>query len=110
MYWEEASIPDALRAAGKYIKHFHMNETNRYSLGTGHADFKAVIRTLREINFTGYIALYMPLTSQETLLRREEDAPIRPDLKTSLEEPLRYLKEIEDTVDLQRKIYEMGSS
>ena len=109
MYWEEASVPDALRAAGKHIKHFHMNETNRYSLGTGHADFKAVIRTLKEINFTGYIALYMPLVSQETLLHHKEDAPIGPDLKTFLEEPLRYLKEIENTVDLQRKIYEMDS-
>ena len=106
----EASIPDALRAAGKYIKHFHMNETNHYRLGTGHADFKAIIRTLKEINFTGYIALYMPLVSQETLLHHKEDAPIGPDLKTFLEEPLKYLKKIENTVDLQRKIYEMDSS
>ena len=36
---EEGSIPDALRYAGKRIRHFHLNETNHCQHGTGHADY-----------------------------------------------------------------------
>jgi len=111
----EASIPDSLRAAGKYVKHVHVNETNHYALGTGHADFKAIVTTLKEINFTGYLAIYMPLTTREIFLMtsrgygsssslQEGSALTRPDLKTYLERPLKYMKQIESLVELERTI------
>jgi len=101
---EEASIPDALRATGKYVKHVHMNETNRYSFGSGHADYKAIMKTLKEINFSGYLAIYMPLTTQEMFNRVS-----RHELKPYLQLPLRYLKEIENTIDSSTITYEMDA-
>lgn len=113
----EASIPDALRAAGKHIKHIHMNETNRKRLGQGHADHKAIIRTLKEIGYSGYITVYMPQISQDACLSyvsyegtlQKRDVRNRPDLNIILEESLRYLKEIEHTIEMQRQTFEMDS-
>ena len=102
----EASIPDALRAAGKRIKVMHMNETNHYYMGEGHADYKAIIRTLKEIGFDGYLSVYMPLISQEVSYGADNgDSLTRPDLQTVLERQLRFLKEIERAVDGQRTRY-----
>jgi sugar phosphate isomerase/epimerase len=113
----EASIPETLRAAGKRIKIVHMNETNHYRLGAGHADYKAIIRTLKEIEFDGYISFYMPLNSQEVAQMSAagygrssaagmgQTTVTRPDLRTVLEEQLQFLKEIERVVDAQRTIY-----
>jgi sugar phosphate isomerase/epimerase len=105
----EASIPDALRAAGKRIKVMHMNETNHYALGAGHADYRAIMRTLKEIGFDGWISVYMPLTSQATLeltsagYGRSGNASdgqpaARLDLRDTLAQPLRFLREIERSV------------
>ena len=113
---EEASVSDAIRAAGEHVKHFHINETNRYSLGSGHADYKAIMKALKEIDFAGYVAVYMPLTTQEISNMagsgyKASGSPeggtgaARPDLKHSLEMPLRYLKGIESLVDLGREAY-----
>jgi sugar phosphate isomerase/epimerase len=60
----DPAIPDALRAVGKYIRHIHINETNHYGLGTGHADHRAILKTLKEIGYTGYLCVYMPFTTQ----------------------------------------------
>ena len=117
---EDASIPDALRAAGKYVRHVHIRETNCYSLGIGHADFNAIVRTLKEIDFAGYLAVYMPLISQEVFqltsggygrssVTSEQDVATRPDLKIYLERAIRYLKGIEEAVDLQRRMYDTDS-
>jgi sugar phosphate isomerase/epimerase len=43
----EARPVEAIRKAGKYIRHFHMNETNHRVLGTGHADHKGIVRSSR---------------------------------------------------------------
>lgn len=101
----EASITDALRQGEKYIRHIHMNETNHYRFGAGHADFKAILRTLKEISFAGYVTIYMPLVTRELFnmtfrgMLESGKRPARPDLRSSLEAPLKFLKEIEKEVD-----------
>ena len=105
MNMAEGSIPAALRAAGKHIKHMHVNETNHYSLGTGHADFHAIMKTLKDLNYTRYMAVYMPFVSQEAWQR----TGARLDLLAYLERTLGYLKAIEEAVDLQRGMYDADS-
>ena len=102
----EASIPHAIQAAGSRSKVIHMNETNHYRLGTGHADFKAIYRTLRECAFDGYVSVYMPYTSQETF-RKQAQAADRPDLETVMAQQLRFLKEIESAVDAESAVYDV---
>ncbi len=113
----EGSVPDALREAGTLIKHFHMNETNRYSYGSGHGDHRAIIRTLKEIGFSGYIAIYLPLVSQDvcrlggyiaSAAAGEVAEPA--DLSFYLEHQIQYLKQIENQVELQWAIYEKGET
>jgi len=108
----EASIPDSLRAVGKYIRHIHLNETTRYDLGCGHADFHAIFRALRDVGYNGYLAVYMPHTTQEAAQSLAEGygglgsagrgVTGRPELQTYLTRALKYLKEIERTVALER--------
>jgi sugar phosphate isomerase/epimerase len=54
---EEASIPGAIRAASSYIAHVHLADSNRQLPGHGHTDFKAGFEALKEIGYTGYMAL-----------------------------------------------------
>lgn len=110
----ESSTTDALRAAGKYVKHVHLNETNHYALGTGHADYPAIIRALKDIGFDGYLAIYMPYVSQELFHMSGgygADSGLyakitKPDLRPYLEWPINYLKQIETMIDREREIYE----
>jgi D-psicose/D-tagatose/L-ribulose 3-epimerase len=60
----DPAIPDTLRAAGKYIRHIHANETTHGPLGTGHADYRAILQALLDSHYTGYLAVYMPYTTQ----------------------------------------------
>lgn len=117
---EESSIADALVTAGKYVRHVHINETNRHSLGTGHGDFKTIIKILKEIEFNGYMAVYAPRVSHEewqmtsrgyggTSTLPEQDAATKPDLMIHLERAIKYLKAIEEAIDLQREIYSTRS-
>ena len=107
----EASINGALIAAGSHIKVMHMNETNHYYMGEGHADYYAILRILKEINFDGYLSIYMPLIPRELSYREggDEDTS-KPDLQAVLEKQLNFLKEIERSVDKQRLIYSTSAS
>jgi sugar phosphate isomerase/epimerase len=115
----ESSITDALRAAGRRIKVIHMNETNHHRLGAGHADFTAIVQTLKEIDFDGYVSVYMPLVSQEVFQSSPagygRSAPgmpplsQRPDFRGVLNEQLRFLKKIEQVVDAQRLHQDTGT-
>ena len=102
----EASIPHALLAAGRHIKVVHMNETNHYRLGTGHADHVTIMRTLKECDFDGYVSVYAPVTSQDVFQLKGRTVA-RPDLETVLAQQLRFLKEIESAVDAERAIYDL---
>ena len=106
----DPAIPYTLRAAGKHVRHFHVNETNHYRFGAGHADYRAVIKALKDINYTGYLAVYMPFTTQEACQMgargygQSNGAPGQgpdggPDLKAHLEFAISTLKEIERSLE-----------
>jgi sugar phosphate isomerase/epimerase len=54
---EEADIADAIRRAGAWIAHVHLADSNRLLPGQGHTDFKSGFAALKEIGYTGYMAL-----------------------------------------------------
>lgn len=54
---EEVSIPDAVRKAGSLIAHVHLADSNRLLPGQGHTDFQVGFAALKEIGYTGYMAL-----------------------------------------------------
>lgn len=57
MHMEEASIPEAIRLAGKRIAHFQANENHRGFPGTGATDWVAVFRALHEVGYGGPVSL-----------------------------------------------------
>lgn len=57
---EEADIFEAFRSATGRIGHIHASDTNRYAPGTGHLDYSALFRVLREIGYDGYLAVESP--------------------------------------------------
>jgi sugar phosphate isomerase/epimerase len=116
----EASIPQALRRAGKHIKHYHFNETNHMAHGTGHADFREIVRILKEIGYEGYLCFYLPQTTQQifqstpgiTFYGKTDPSASsggmeKKELVEYLAQPIRMLKEIERTVELEREQYEL---
>ena len=118
---EEGSIPDALRAAGSRIKHFHLNETNHCLHGMGHGDYREIFRILKGIGYDGYICTYMPKTSQAILQSTPGnpyaggEAPsggedVRPNLVEVFTHILGFLKETERVVDQSRDFYEADGS
>ncbi|MHA1385884.1 MAG: sugar phosphate isomerase/epimerase family protein [Candidatus Helarchaeota archaeon] len=54
---EEKDLPASIRIAGDKLIHLHVGDSNRQSVGRGHTDFKGIIRSLKEINFNGYLAM-----------------------------------------------------
>ena len=53
---EEASIPDALRAAKGLLSHVHLADSNRAVAGRGHTDFRPILRALLDIEYDGYLS------------------------------------------------------
>jgi len=53
---EEASMADALRAAGPLIGHFHFADSNRRAIGWGHTEVAPIVQALRDIGYQGYIS------------------------------------------------------
>lgn len=67
---EEASMPDALRAASPLLGHVHFADSNRSAAGMGHTDFRAIVAALKEIGFNGYLsAEVFPRPSSEAAAR-----------------------------------------
>jgi D-psicose/D-tagatose/L-ribulose 3-epimerase len=54
---EEKHIAASCRALGPLLRHLHLSENDRGIPGTGHIDFPALIRTLNEIGFDGYLVI-----------------------------------------------------
>ncbi len=64
---EEPDIHLSLRRAGALVGHVHLGDSNREAPGHGHLDLLGVLRTLREINYRGYLSfevLPLPNTRQ----------------------------------------------
>jgi sugar phosphate isomerase/epimerase len=56
MHIEETSTPEALRQAGRHVRHMHLADNTRMEPGTGDIDFVAAFKVLLEIGFSGYMA------------------------------------------------------
>ncbi|MGB2569946.1 sugar phosphate isomerase/epimerase family protein [Micromonospora citrea] len=54
---EEDDVHAALRAAAPYLGHVQVSDSNRYQPGAGHLDWPALLRTLRDIGYPGWLAL-----------------------------------------------------
>jgi len=54
---EEADIAKSIEAAGSYVKHVHLADSNRILPGYGHTDFKSGFAALKKIGFDNYMAL-----------------------------------------------------
>jgi len=78
---EEANIQASIRAAGRHTFHFHVADSNRWYPGAGQIDFKAILRTLAEVGYAGFISgEFLPL----------------PDAFTAAARSMEYLKRIEN--------------
>jgi len=68
---EEASVPAALRAAGKHLGHIHWADSNRQAIGFGHTATTPIVKALRAIDYAGYIsAEILPLPNSEAAARQ----------------------------------------
>ena len=64
---EEVSVPLAIRAACKWIGHFHFADSNRHAIGFGHTDVALVTNALRESGYDGYVSgEVLPLPDSES--------------------------------------------
>jgi len=54
---EETPIPEIIRAAGSYIRHFHINDPNMLGPGMGDIDFEPVVLALEEAGYSGYLSV-----------------------------------------------------
>lgn len=56
MHIEETDSPAALREVGDCISHVHLADNTRLEPGSGDIDFRAIMKALRDVGFTGYMA------------------------------------------------------
>lgn len=64
---EDASIEDSLRRAGTRLFHVHFADSNRWYPGAGHIDFASIVRTLKAMDYRGYISIEaMPMPDADT--------------------------------------------
>jgi sugar phosphate isomerase/epimerase len=64
---EDVSLADSLRQAGGRLFHVHFADSNRWYPGAGHIDFVAIVESLREMDYGGYISIEaMPMPDAET--------------------------------------------
>ena len=53
---EEDSFEGAILATDKLLKHTHFADNNRKMPGLAHVDFKAIVKSLKEIGYEGYVS------------------------------------------------------
>lgn len=53
---EERSLTESIRLARHRMFHFHVADSNRWYPGAGHIDFRSVLATLDEINYSGFVS------------------------------------------------------
>jgi 5-keto-L-gluconate epimerase len=64
---EEESMIDSIKKANEKLFHFHVADSNRWYPGAADIDFKAVLNTLNEIKYNGFIsAEIMPMPDPDT--------------------------------------------
>jgi 5-keto-L-gluconate epimerase len=74
---EESSLENSLRDNIDFIGYIHLVDSNRRAPGFGHTDFKSIIKTLTELNYSGVLSC--------------EILPL-PDSLTAANQAIKYLK------------------
>ncbi|HHF98817.1 MAG TPA: sugar phosphate isomerase/epimerase [Candidatus Aerophobetes bacterium] len=54
---ESKSMEDIILEAKDYLKHFHVDDTNKKGPGAGNVNFAPIIQALKSVNFEGYISV-----------------------------------------------------
>jgi D-psicose/D-tagatose/L-ribulose 3-epimerase len=54
---EEKDIPEAIRAASKYMVHVHISENDRSTPGQGHIHWDQTFDTLKEVGYDGWLMI-----------------------------------------------------
>jgi len=54
---EKRPFKDIIKEGGTNLKHFHANDCNGYIPGSGSANYKEIIQSLLEINYSGYLSV-----------------------------------------------------
>ena len=54
---ESQPIPDVIRRGAPYLAHFHANDPNLRGPGMGDVDFVPILRTLRDIQYPGWVCV-----------------------------------------------------
>ena len=68
---EEQSLTESIRLAQKSLFHFHVADSNRWYPGAGHIDFRSVLATLDEINYSGFVsAEILPMPDSDSAAKR----------------------------------------
>uniref|UniRef100_A0A832MPQ7 Sugar phosphate isomerase/epimerase n=1 Tax=Pseudothermotoga hypogea TaxID=57487 RepID=A0A832MPQ7_9THEM len=54
---EEASIEESITKCGKWIKHFHVADSNRWAPGAGHLNFASILKALHDTGYDGFVSV-----------------------------------------------------
>jgi D-psicose/D-tagatose/L-ribulose 3-epimerase len=81
---EEDSFSQAIELVGDFLLHMHFAENNRKMPGSGHLDFRSILKTLRKINYQRYIS-FEPNLEQISYIN-------------SLRDGIVYIKELNSTI------------
>lgn len=74
---EEDDLPRAIREAGSMIANVHLADSQRQLPGSGHTDFRACFRALKEIGYEGYMGLECGIRGEKKAALRECAAFLR---------------------------------
>ena len=85
--FEELNPYEAATDAGDLLWHMHFRDSNSLTPGYGNVDFKAVLRAIKKLNYSGYCTI--------------ESAPMVPDADTAAQDGIDYLKILERIVEYQ---------
>ncbi len=73
MNMEESDIHAAFRLAKGRIFDVHLADNNRFALGMGSLDFKAIMKTINEVGYTGALSLEFMPTIDRSSVRKYGD-------------------------------------
>jgi sugar phosphate isomerase/epimerase len=90
---EEASIPNALRAAEGLLNHVHLADSNRAVAGRGHTDFRPILQALADIDYRGYLSFEVMAPSGDPMGIPEGAGPESFDADTK--QAIEHLKALE---------------
>ncbi len=85
--FEELNPYEAVIDAGDLLWHMHFRDSNSLTPGYGNVDFKAVLRAIKKINYSGYCTI--------------ESAPMVPNSNIAAKDGIDYLKMLERIVEYQ---------